>query len=305
MSADPLILAGIGVLAGVVASLLGLGGGLLMTPFLAGLGMPLTQVVPTSTCAIAGTALLTGILNWRQRAGGDLRLAAVTTLAMLPMLEASTWINRWLRTLPSRWADGLIGGLFILMMLWSLLAVLRPGKPMSAGDPWPGPGIRLGSGNRCSLLRLGLGGSAAGLMGGLLGIGGGRVLVPLFSGPLGLAIKAAIATSSLCILFSACYSAASFASKGLVDTSTAGWLLCGSLPGAWLGTLALARVDQQRLRQTFAGLSIAALAAIALAQFGQHVIALTLLIGACIWVGWVALRTVLSPLPPLSLKESA
>lgn len=295
LAADPLLLAGVGLLAGVVASLLGLGGGLLMTPFLAALGLPLALVVPTSTCAIAGTALLTGLLNWRQRAGGDLRLALVTTVAMLPALEASTWANRWLRTLTPAVADGLIGGLFIAMMAWSLWAVLRPGTPLEAADPWPGPGLRLGDGRRCSLLRLGLGGTAAGFMGGLLGIGGGRVLVPLFSGPLGLAIKAAIATSSLCILLSSCYSSASFAAKGLVDGHAALWLLAGSLPGAWLGTLALKRAEPERLRRTYGELSIAAMAAMALAQFGLHLTALVLLLGGCAWVGWVALRSIVRP----------
>jgi uncharacterized membrane protein YfcA len=295
MTADPLVLIAIGLLAGVIASLLGLGGGMLMTPFLAGLGLPLPLVVPTSTCAIAGTAAMTGLLNWRQRNGGDLRLAVLITLAMVPALEASTWINRWLRGLSPVLADGLIGGLFIVMMAWSLYAVLRPGKPMAGPDPWPGPGMRLGDGRRCSLARLGLGGSAAGLMGGLLGVGGGRVLVPLFSGPLGLDIKAAIATSSLCILFSSCYSTASFGAKGLVEWPVAAWLLAGSLPGAWLGSLALARVDRERLRRTFAGLSIAAMAAMALAPFGWRRTALAILVCACAWVGWVALRSVLRP----------
>ena len=292
LAADPLLLAGVGLLAGVVASLLGLGGGLLMTPFLAALGVPLALVVPTSTCAIAGTALLTGVLNWRQRAGGDLRLAAVTTVAMLPALEASTWVNRWLRTLPAGTADTLIGTTFIAMMAWSLWAVLRP---------WPGPGMALGDGRRCSLLRLGIGGTLAGFLGGLLGIGGGRVLVPLFSGPLGLAIKAAIATSSLCILLSACYSAASFSAKGLVDTHTALWLLSGSLPGAWLGTLGLKHVDPERLRRTYGELSIAAMAAMGLSQFGFRLSALALLLAACAWVGWVALRSILRPV--VVLKE--
>ena len=36
--------------------------------------------------------------------------------------------------------------------------------------------VCLGDGRRCSLLRLGLGGTAAGFMGGLLGIGGGLFL---------------------------------------------------------------------------------------------------------------------------------
>jgi uncharacterized membrane protein YfcA len=157
--------------------------------------------------------------------------------------------------------------------------------------------VRLGDGRRCSLLRLGLGGSAAGFMGGLLGIGGGRVLVPLFNGPLALELKSAIATSSLCILFSSCYSTASFGAKGLVEWPVAAWLLSGSLPGAALGALALARVDRERLRRTFAGLSLAAMAAMVLATLGWRRSALAVLILACAWVGVEALRTVMRRTP--------
>ncbi len=301
LAADPLLLAGIGFLAGVVASLLGLGGGLLMTPFLAGLGLPLALVVPTSTGAIAGTALLTGMLNWRQRAGGNFTVALLTTVAMIPALEASTWVNRWLRTLPSGTSDVLIGGLFMAMMGWSLWAVLRPRPAAVAEDTWPGPGMILNDGRRCSWLRLGGGGTIAGFMGGLLGIGGGRVLVPLFSGSLGMAIKAAIATSSLCILMSSCYATLSFSAKGLVDIHATMWLLAGSLPGAWLGTLGLKWIDVERLRRTYAGLSIAAMAAMALSQFGFRHSSLGLLALACAWVGWVALSSiVLRPPPPVT-----
>lgn len=299
MTPDPILISLVGLLAGIVASLLGLGGGMLMTPFLASFGLPLVLVVPTSTCAIAGTAMLTAVMNWRlnrgrKDSGGDLRLSFVVTIAMIPALECSTWVNQWLRTWPGRGADIFIGVLFIAMMAWSLWAVLRPAKTQPGPDPWPGPGMRLGDGRRCSLLRLGVGGTAAGLMGGLLGVGGGRVLVPLFSGPLGLAIKAAIATSSLCILLSSCYSSASFALKGLVDPQTALWLMTGSLPGAAIGALALKHVDVPRLRQTYGVLSVAAMAAMALAQFGYHGCALTLLVGGCVWVGVVAVRSIIA-----------
>jgi uncharacterized membrane protein YfcA len=304
MTPDPILISLVGLLAGIVASLLGLGGGMLMTPFLASFGLPLALVVPTSTCAIAGTALLTTVMNWRLNArspdaqkkssGGDLRVSLVVTIAMIPALECCTWVNRWLRTWPGRGADIFIGVLFIAMMAWSLWAVLRPAKSQPGPDPWPGPGMRLGDGRRCSLLRLGVGGTAAGIMGGLLGVGGGRVLVPLFSGPLGLAIKAAIATSSLCILLSSCYSSASFALKGLVDAQTALWLMTGSLPGAAIGALALKYVDVPRLRQTYGVLSVAAMAAMALAQFGCHGCALTLLVGGCTWVGVVAVRSLVA-----------
>lgn len=295
MSPDPALLAGIGMLSGVVASLLGLGGGLLMTPFLAALGLPLAVVVPTSACVIAGAALATSLLNWRQRSGAEPRLAVVTTLAMLPAVELSVWCNRWLRGLAPGLSDAVLSGLFVALMAWSLLMVMLPGPPPAASDPWPGPGLRLGGGRRCSLLRLLAGGSVAGFSGGLLGLGGGRILVPLFSGPLGLAIKSAIATSSLCILLSGLYSAVSFAAKGLVDVHAATWLLVGALPGVCLGTLGLKRADPALLRRTYVELSVAAMVAVVLSACGWRHTALVILVAGCAWVGWAALRSVLRP----------
>jgi branched-subunit amino acid transport protein AzlD len=61
-----------------------------------------------------------------------------------------------------------------------------------------------------------------------------------------------------------------------------------------VGAVALKHVDLARLRQTYGILSIAAMAAMALAQFGFHGAALTLLIGACAWVGVVAVRTIIA-----------
>ena len=78
-----LICLGIGSVAGAIAALCGVGGGVIMVPcFVAILGLEQKQAVATSLMAMIGTAIVTSIQN--QRNGlGDWKLAACTMLAAM------------------------------------------------------------------------------------------------------------------------------------------------------------------------------------------------------------------------------
>ena len=98
-------------------------------------------------------------------------------------------------------------------------------------------------------------GVVAGILAGLLGIGGGLVLVaalawllPLFGVPQDAAMHAALASSLASIVLTAASSARAHARRGSVLWSTVAWMVPGLLLGAWLGSGLAVALDDGVLR---------------------------------------------------------
>lgn len=98
-------------------------------------------------------------------------------------------------------------------------------------------------------------GVVAGILAGLLGIGGGLVLVaalawllPLFGVPQDAAMHAALASSLASIVLTAASSARAHARRGSVLWPTVAWMVPGLLLGAWLGSGLAVALDDGVLR---------------------------------------------------------
>jgi len=102
---------------------------------------------------------------------------------------------------------------------------------------------------------------AAGLLAGLLGVGGGAVMVPAFSELLHLPLKTAIATSLVCAGVFALPATVVHAMLGDVDWRLAILLTIGVIPGARLGAGLTIRAGERRLRLTV-GLFLAVVAVV-------------------------------------------
>jgi uncharacterized membrane protein YfcA len=103
-------------------------------------------------------------------------------------------------------------------------------------------------------------GAIAGILAGLLGVGGGLVLVgalawllPLQGVPPAIAMQAALATSLASILVTGASSARSHHRRGGVLWPTVAWLMPGLLVGAWLGSLVATRLQGEVLRWGVSG----------------------------------------------------
>lgn len=103
-------------------------------------------------------------------------------------------------------------------------------------------------------------GIVAGVLAGLLGIGGGLVLVaalawllPLHGVPADLAMHAALATSMASIVFTALSSARAHHRRGSVLWPTVRWMLPGLVIGGWLGSQVAVGLDGAVLRWIVAG----------------------------------------------------
>ncbi|HZH42949.1 MAG TPA: sulfite exporter TauE/SafE family protein [Lysobacter sp.] len=98
-------------------------------------------------------------------------------------------------------------------------------------------------------------GAIAGVLAGLLGVGGGLVLVaalawllPLFGVPAGDAMHAALASSLASIVLTAAASARAHARRGSVLWPTVAWMVPGLLIGGWVGSAVAVRLDGTVLR---------------------------------------------------------
>lgn len=103
-------------------------------------------------------------------------------------------------------------------------------------------------------------GALAGVMAGLLGIGGGLVLVvalawllPTQGIPVEAAMHAALATSLASIVLTGLSSARSHHRRGSVRWNSVRWLVPGMLLGGWLGSVVAVGLDGQVLRWVVAG----------------------------------------------------
>src|SRR6478609_509677 len=98
-------------------------------------------------------------------------------------------------------------------------------------------------------------GVVAGLLAGLLGVGGGLVLVaslalllPTQGVPAGIAMQAALATSLASVIATACASALAHHRRGGVLWPSVAWLAPGLVAGGLLGSVVARRVDGADLR---------------------------------------------------------
>ncbi len=100
-------------------------------------------------------------------------------------------------------------------------------------------------------------GLLAGALGGLMGVGGGIILVPLLVHALDKGQHEAQGTSLAFITVTAIVAAVPYFRQGNLDFVLAGWLILGAVPGVLLGAALARRIAARRLRQAFGVLVLA------------------------------------------------
>ncbi len=103
---------GIGSLAGVIAALCGVGGGVIMVPcFVMMLGMDQKNAVATSLMAMIGMSISTSFLNQRQGLG-NWQFAAVATIGAV---ITSAYATGYLKTISNERLTQFFGTLLVVM----------------------------------------------------------------------------------------------------------------------------------------------------------------------------------------------
>jgi uncharacterized membrane protein YfcA len=235
----------LGFFTGVLSGAFGVGGAVLSTPGIRALGVaPLIAVGSTLPSIFPSAA--TGA--WRYSREGLIDRSAVL-LTVPTGLVASVLGALLAGAIPG---NGHVLMIFTagLLMFTAVRMARPPAAPAAAeADVEAAPDHEGGSRSRPAFAGVGL---VAGLLSGLLGIGGGVVMVPGFSQIAGLSIKSAVATSLVCVAAFAIPGTITHALLGHIDWRVALILTVAVIPGARVGSALALRASDVGLRRAVA-----------------------------------------------------
>ena len=218
-----------GVLARIIAGLLGVGGGIIIVPMLVFFGKLPVNAVATSSLAIVITSISGSFQNWRE---GNLNFKKVISLGLPAVITAQLGVY-----LASHFSPLLLLSLFAILLFVNVYLVSLRRRLVTMEN--------VSVDHDRIFLNTILTGGAAGILSGLFGVGGGVIMVPLQMLLLGEKIKVAIQTSLGVIILTAISASIGHAVEGNI-LLTEGFLIgFGGLVGAQFGTRFLPRLSDR------------------------------------------------------------
>jgi len=251
LASTPALLFLTGAATGLVGSLLGLGGGVLLVPLLTlALGVPIRTAIAASLMSVIASASASASVNLR-RGLVNIRLGLV--------LEVATSVGGLAGGLASSLLSerALYAAFGVVMAVMGAAMALRSGtrnviSDLSVDTGRLGGRLQEGAHTfvyRVKRLPLGLFASlVAGAVSGLLGVGGGIVKVPVLNAFCGIPIRVAAATSTFMIGVTAAASAILYYARGDVALPLTAAICIGSLPASLLGARLSDRVHARSLK---------------------------------------------------------
>ena len=252
------ISAALGFIVGVILALTGAGGGILAVPLLMfGLGLSVAQAGPIGLFAVGIGAAFGAALGLRV---GTVRYKAALLMALAGTLAAPFGLR-----LAGRLDNAILSILFSAVLLFVAYRTFLQANNASSNHqenaamqqlpcvrhPLHGRFIW----NRSCVRVLALSGALAGLLSGLLGVGGGFVMVPALRRYTDLSIPSTIATSLAVIALVSLAGVAASAAHGQVSWAIAMPFSSGTITGMVGGGLISSRLAGPQLQHGFAALS--------------------------------------------------
>jgi uncharacterized membrane protein YfcA len=255
---------GLSFCAGILGSLLGIGGGLIIVPTLTlllgidiryAIGASIVSVIATSIGS-SSTYLRKGITNMRL---GMFLEAATATGAITGAFIAGIVNAKWLYFVFA----------FVLLHLACTMARLKKKTHLMA-EHSDGIAMRLKLDSRyydegiAKEIHYGVKNTwagfamsgVAGMASGLLGVGGGFLKVPTMDAIMGVPIKVATTTSNFMIGVTAAASAGVYFARGDIDPFITAPVATGVILGSLAGTAILKHVSSTKLRYAFVALLV-------------------------------------------------
>lgn len=276
----------LGIAAGLMGAFFGVGGGWIVTPLLLLAGLGASTAAGTSMTFLLVTGIF-GAVRHARAGSTDIRLGAVLATSMVIGVEGG---RRVLAVL-----DGAGGGetaihwIFVVFLSILGFSMLRKARSATAGRasvlPLRDPPRRRGPvlACRCAaapvplVLIFGVGG-AAGLLSGILGVGGGFLLVPAMIHLMGIEDRSAVATSLVGVAAAGAWGSMVYGAGGHINAPVAVCLALGAMAGVPAGVRACRRVDARRFRGFFGSMLLSAAVASAAAAAGWPRVSRTILI---------------------------
>jgi len=275
---EPLVLLLIALLcmsAGAIGALMGIGGGLIIIPLLTlGFGVPMQEAIGASLIGVIATS--TGAASKYVKQG-------LTNVRLALFLEMSTTVGSIVGALIAVYTNQkVLFILFSMLLVYAAFTMLRRTELLFSPEEVAAEGQMVDLSCRfvdprsqCEVsygvkgLRKGLAySSVAGMLSGLLGVGGGLVKVPVMSVCMCVPLKAAAATSNFMIGVTALTGAIIYYGHGLLNAYLCGAVALGTFAGAYVGTILMTRYSSGQLRKWFAVLLFVVAFTMVLKAFG-------------------------------------
>lgn len=243
----------LGVVVGVIMGLTGAGGGILAVPLLVfGLQMSVAQAGPIGLLAVGISATLGALIGLKN---GIVRYRAAILIAGTGILFAPLggWLARRLDT-------SVLGVVFAAVLAWVAYKTFKDARVYDTGARQIHPALpclrdaqrgRFIWTSKCAQI-LAVAGAIAGVLSGLLGVGGGFVMVPALQRYTDLASQAVVATSLAVIALVSLAGVGSSFATGQLDLAVALPFATGGAVGMGAGTLLSTRLSPKNLKLTFA-----------------------------------------------------
>ena len=259
----------LGVLVGVIAGMLGVGGGTVYLPvFRLAFGLSAIECTATSLFTIIPTSISGAITHIRNGTCVPKLGIALGTGGAL-----TSWIGVRLAQISPSWAIMIAAALAIA---YSAITMLRKALAMpkgtgaatgSAGIPNPELLEIPSFTSRQLAMAFGIG-AVAGLASGYIGLGGGVLMVPMMVSFLRMPMKLTSGTSLIAIMILALPATVVQCLLGNVDLLVGIAVSCGAIPGAMVGARLMKRIPERTLRFAFAGLLLVGAVMLLAKEFG-------------------------------------
>ncbi|MCX6650311.1 MAG: sulfite exporter TauE/SafE family protein [Methanomassiliicoccales archaeon] len=277
---DALVLLLVAVLcmsAGTIGAMMGIGGGLIIIPLLTlGFGIPMQEAIGASLIGVIATS--TGAATKYVKQG-------LTNVRLALFLEMSTTVGSIVGALIAVYTDQtVLFLLFSMLLVYAGLTMLRhrekrispedaaiDGQMLDLSCQYVDPKDSCEVSYGVKGLKKGLAySSVAGILSGLLGVGGGLIKVPVMNVCMCVPLKAATATSNFMIGVTALTGAIIFYGHGLLDAYLCAAVALGVFAGAYVGTVLMAKRSSEQLRGWFAVLLFIVAVTMVLKAFGIY-----------------------------------
>ncbi len=293
----------IGFVVGVCGGFWGMGGGWIIIPALAAMGVPINVAVGTSITNIFGHSIVSTFRHWRFG-----NLSVMITAIMIPSrslgVEIGTRIVEYLKGAGEGRMDLVISVLYVIVlfaMAGFIYRDIRRTKRSSRksadaeetadreGDEQAGEdrvssslsariqSLKLRPCVSCevsgiksiSVWAIVLAGMAMGLLSGLLGVGGGLIGMPMLVYLIGCPTHVAVGTSMFSAIVAEAFGAFRHAMYGNVDLLMALFLLAGASVGVQIGAFATRFAAGTTIRGLFAAMAVVAGVSVVLNSYLQ------------------------------------
>ncbi len=235
----------IGLIAGIVGSMVGIGGGIIVAPFLTYLGYIPPQISSTSLITVLSTSLSSSIVYFQKR-----------------LISISLGILLCTSAIPGTIFGVYISGLFSLSDFRIFFAFILVGTSiylLLRSKFFPKNNVNCSNiytfkelfGNRPKIILLILFSFCAGVLSSSFGIGGGIIFVPLLLILLKVNMSVAAATSQFALFFTSFSGLALFVYYGLPDYFMGIIVSIGSIIGGLIGSKISINLDSSTLQKVF------------------------------------------------------